>query len=104
MRCYKLFKIRKDGSIGSLFINASERYSMNVWMDAKSYKKDGFAFRPGWHCLKKANAPHLKMKLSSGEIRKFFEVEIEDFEQFERPENQGGIWFLAQKMKIIKQV
>lgn len=34
MKAYKLFKIRKDGSIGSLFINASEKYQLDTWMDA----------------------------------------------------------------------
>lgn len=97
MKAYKLFKIRKDGSIGSLFINASEKYQTDTWMDVLPIPKRGFSFRQGWHCLAKPEAPHLKMELSSGEKREFFEVEIEDFKEFRRPENQGGKWFLAQK-------
>lgn len=42
-------------------------------------------------------APHL-----SREGRVWIEVEIKDFEEFSRPEHQGGLWFLANKMKIIK--
>lgn len=103
MIAYKLFKIRKDGSIGSLFINASEKYELNTWMDARPYKKSGFAFRQGFHCLLKPEAPHLKTELSNGEKRFFFEVEVEDYEYFTRPENQGGKWVLAQRMRILKQ-
>ena len=105
MKAYKLFKVRKNGTIGSLFINAEACYPIGEWMEAqKNLKKKGFAYRPGWHCLRKPEAPHLKNELSNGQVRKFFEVEIEDFKEFERPENQGGKWFLAQRIKIIKQI
>jgi len=103
MIAFKLFKIRKDGSVGSLFINSSEKYQLNKWMDAKEFKKKGFANRKGWHCLLEPNAPHLKTELSNGEQRKFFKVEIKDYDFFERPKSQGGRWALAQKMKIIEE-
>lgn len=104
MIAYKLLKIRKDGSIGSLFINASEKYELNKWMVAQPIAKKGFAFRKGFHCLLSPVAPHLSMQLASGENRAFFEVEVEDFEFFIRPESQGGRWALAQRMKILKKV
>lgn len=104
MIAYKLFKSRKDGSIGSLFINSSEKYQIKKWMDAKPIKKNGFAFRQGWHCLIEPSAPHLKLNLSSGEIRQFWKVEIENYKFFERPESQGGKWVLAQRMKILESV
>lgn len=103
MIAYKLFKIRKDGSIGSLFINAAERYELNTWMDARPIKKSGFAFRCGFHCLVNPLAPHLKNELASGERREFFKVEVDDYEYFMRPESQGGKWILAQRMKILEK-
>lgn len=42
------------------------------------------------------------MELASGEKRIWCEVEIEDYEFYERPLVQGGTWALAQKMKIIR--
>ena len=32
------------------------------------------------------------------------EVEVEDWESYNRPESQGGAWILAQRMKIIREV
>lgn len=76
MIAYKLFKIRKDGSIGSLFINLSEKYELNQWMVANPYPTKGFAFRQGFHCLLKPEAPHLKMELASGEKRAFLRLRL----------------------------
>ena len=104
MIAYKLFKIGKDGSIGSLFFDSSKKYKLNEWLHAKPIRKKGYAYRPGFHCLHKPNAPHLKLNLSSGEQRAWFEVEIEDFEEINRPTAQGGKWFLAKKLKILKQL
>ena len=69
MRAYKLMKMRKDGSLGSLFINAKEKYEINKWMDAEFIPTKGFAERYGWHCTLKPTAPHLKEKLSNGQKR-----------------------------------
>ena len=104
MIAYKLFKIRKDGSIGSLFINASEKYKTNVWIGAEFTPTKGFAERKGWHCLLTPVAPHLKMRLKTGEIRGFYKVEIDDYDYFTRPESQGGKWVLAQRMKILEKI
>jgi hypothetical protein len=41
------------------------------------------------------------MQLANGEQRIWVEVEIEDFEYYNRPESQGGTWVLAQNMKIV---
>ena len=32
------------------------------------------------------------------------EVEVEDYETYERPESQGGTWILAQQMKVVRQL
>ena len=96
MTAYKLFRVRKDGTIGSLFINARARLPLGEWMEAQPYPTPGFAFRPGWHALVKPEAPHLSKK-----GRAWFEVEVSGFERHTRPVSQGGEWLLAKRMKIL---
>lgn len=36
--------------------------------------------------------------------RAWFKVEMEDFEKFNRPKSQGGLWYLAKKIKIINKI
>lgn len=102
MKAYKLVRIKKDGKLYPLFINKKVSTPIGVWLDAECYPTKGFAVRKGWHCTMMPKAPHLAMKLASGEQRVWCEVEIEDYDFFERPIKQGGTWALAQKMKIIK--
>lgn len=96
MKAYKLFRKMKDGSIAPLFINKKQRIPKGVWLNAESHPTKGFAFRKGWHCTLKPIAPHL-----SKNNRVWAEVEIEDFEYYNRPESQGGTWVLAQKMRVL---
>lgn len=98
-KAYKLVRKLKDGSLSSLFINKKNRFEMNTWLEAESYPTKGFAYRKGWHCTMKPNAPHLSKK-----DRVWVEVEVKDYSFFERPESQGGKWILAQKMKIIREL
>lgn len=100
---YKLFRELKDGNITSLFINKNIKLQYEIWMDAKCYPTKGFAVRPGWHCTSQPHAPHLKMVLKSGEKRIWKKVLIEDYEEVLRPENQGGLWYLAKRMMILNQ-
>ena len=102
MQAYKLMKLRKDGTLGSLFINAKEKYPTNTWMEARHIPTKGFAERTGWHCTLQPHAPHLKTDLANGEKRVWVEVEIEDVEYYDRPESQGGTWVLARHMRINK--
>jgi hypothetical protein len=99
MTAYKLFRVRKDGTIGSLFINARRRLPIGEWMTAEPYPTSGFAFRPGWHALVKPEAPHL-----SKTGRAWFVVEVENFERHTRPASQGGEWLLAKRMKIVRKL
>jgi hypothetical protein len=98
MIAYKLIRKLKDGSLSPLFINKKSRIPIGVWLDAEAHPTKGFAFRKGWHCCLKPEAPHLSEK-----DRVWVEVEVEEVELYNRPESQGGTWVLAQKMKIIKQ-
>ena len=99
MIAFKLFKLRKDGSIGSLFINSSARLPKNEWILAQSFPTKGFKVRPFWHCTAKPEAPHLSMK-----GRAWFRVRISNFEKFNRPKSQGSEWFLAKRIKILEKV
>ena len=99
MKAYKLFRLLKSGQITPLFINKTYRLPIGEWLPAEEHRTKGFAFRPGWHCTSKPEAPHLSKK-----NRVWYEVEIEDYEEIRRPENQGGLWYLGKKMKIIKEV
>jgi len=99
MKAYKLVRKMKDGSLSPLFINQKSRIPIGIWLKAELYPKKGFAIRKGWHCTLKKYAPHLSKK-----NRVWVEVEVEDYELYNRPESQGGVWVLAQKMKVIKEI
>jgi len=99
MKAYKLFRKMKDGQLAPLFINKTSRIPLNEWIDAENHPTKGFAVRQGWHCCLVKSAPHLSEK-----GRVWAEVEVEDFEYYNRPESQGGTWVLAQKMKLIKEL
>jgi hypothetical protein len=103
MKAYKLFKLRSDGSLGPLFINARLRVPTGVWMEAEDHPTKGFAHRPGWHCTHKPEAPHLAKEPKSGPRRVWCEVEIDgDITRFERPLLQGGTWFLATRLRVLR--
>lgn len=97
MRAYKLVRLLKDGSLSPLFINRRSRLSVGTWMDAEAHRTKGFAFRKGWHCTLTPHAPHLSSK-----GRVWVEVEVDEFELYNRPVSQGGTWVLAQRMRILR--
>lgn len=97
MIAFKLVRLLKSGEITPLFINKKFRLPIGEWLVAENHPTPGYKNRPFWHCTSETIAPHLSKK-----NRVWIEVEIEDFEEFDRPEHQGGLWFLANKMKIIK--
>jgi len=70
-----------------------------VWMDAEEHRTPGYQFRPGWHCLRTADAPHLSTR-----GRAWYEVEIQDYRVEQRCAKQGGAWFLARRMRIVREV
>lgn len=96
MKAYKLMRRRKDGSLGSLFINRKLIIPPRRWLKAEDHPTKGYAQRPGWHCCFAPIAPHLSTK-----GRVWVEVEVKDFEVYNRPERQGGRWILANKMKVL---
>lgn len=98
IKAYKLFRVMKDGSIAPLFINKRARVPIGQWVPAeKGYRTKGYVYRPFWHCTMTPTAPHLTEK-----GRAWFEIEIKDFTLHNKPEHQGGTWYLADNIKVIK--
>jgi hypothetical protein len=96
---YKLLRVRKDGSLGPLFINCRQRIKPGKRLKAEAHRRKGYAFRPGWHCTAHPSAPHLSMK-----GRAWFLVRVRDYEIYTRPASQGGKWILAQEMCVLGAV
>jgi len=99
MIAYKLFRKRKDGTYGPLFINRKQRVEPMTWYDAESHPTKGFAVRPGWHCCAEPLAPHLSKK-----DRVWCKVMITQYTEHQRPESQGGLWYTANKMKVLNEL
>lgn len=96
---YKLLRKRKDGSLGPLFINRKQIIPIGEWLEAENHPTKGYAVRPGWHITGSPEAPHLSM-----ENRVWCEVEFEDHYEFKRPASQGGMWYIANWMKVIREL
>jgi len=94
---YKLLRRRKDGSLGPLFINKKQRIPVGVSLFAEDHPTPGYKHRPGWHCTLAMEAPHLSTK-----DRVWCRVEIKDYVLVCRPASQGGLWALANEMKVIE--
>lgn len=106
MKAYKLFKIRKDGTLGSLFIGASKVLPIGIEMQAEKdllvseNLKRKFTYRPFWHATSLPKADHLKIDAIVKRV--WAEVDIKEFTELKRPDYQGGKWFLAERLTIKK--
>jgi hypothetical protein len=96
---YKLFRKRKDGTYGPLFINRRQRLVKGAPYRAESHPTNGYSYRPGWHICRDPRAPHLSLK-----ERVWCEVDFDLMGVIERPESQGGIWYLGKSMKILREI
>lgn len=105
MIAWKLLRKRRDGTLGPLFINKKMRIAVGEQLIAECHPTKSFQVRKGFHVLAKPEAPHLMRKDGSLALdRIWMKVEIEDYKEFRRPVSQGGVWYLAQKMKVIGPV
>lgn len=93
---FKLFRQRKDGTLGPLFINARLRVPIGQWLDAETHPTKGFAVRHGWHAALRPVAPHLSEK-----GRVWCRVALEGAKLYKRPESQGGTWVIAERLKVL---
>jgi hypothetical protein len=94
---YKLFKQRRDGSLGPLFINARQRIKVGEWMKAEDHPTKGYQHRPGWHAALLPVAPHL---CERGRV--WAEVRMTGCRKFDRPQSLGGTWVLADALKVVE--
>lgn len=105
MRAYKIFRIRKDGSIGTLFIDKRARLEIGQWYRAKDLPTKGFAHRPGWHSCSSLSAPILEnTRTARRENRWWFEVEIKEATPNPRPLKQGGMCYISPWIRIVRRV
>ena len=96
---YKLFRKRKDGTLGPLFINARLRIQLGKWMEAEDHPTKGYAHRPGWHATFVPVAPHLSEK-----DRIWCECQAFNIRRFQRPQSQGGTWVLAKHLRVMREL
>jgi hypothetical protein len=99
---YKLMRQRKDGTLGSLFIDRSTKYRSGIVYHAATYTTDGYSERFGFHAVAKPHAPHLSTK-----GRVWVKVMLlEDLHcpiiEHHRPVHQGGLWYTAPMMEIVE--
>ena len=97
MIAYKLVRQLKSGKLTPLFINKTQEIKFNKWFKSKCYPTKGFKVSQGWHCTSTPNAPHLSPK-----GRVWVKVEIDDYEEMQRPQSQGGLWYLADKIRFLE--
>jgi hypothetical protein len=98
VHAYKLFRQRNDGTLGSLFFARRSVIPIGRWIDSYAITKPGYAFRPGWHCTAAPVAPHL---YSKKEKRVWGRVELQNATELWRPGVQGGLWYIADKMRVV---
>ena len=94
---YKLFRLRRDGTLGPLFINRRQRLVVGGDYEAEEHRTKGYAFRPGWHICAAPTAPHLSKK-----GRVWAKVRFQNYTQHQRPDSQGGLWYTANRMQILE--
>jgi hypothetical protein len=97
MTAYKLLRQRKNGTLAPLFINRKQTIPIGEWLESGFHPTPGYAPRAGWHVMAKPVAPHLSTK-----GRVWAEVEIKDHQSYTRPASQGGLWYLANHMRVVR--
>lgn len=98
-RAYKLLRKRKNGTLGSLFVDRRTVLVTGQWYEAVNHQPRSLKERPGWHCLLRPCAPHL-----SSRDRVWCEVMVRDVAVLSRPASQGGAWLLAREMRIEREL
>jgi hypothetical protein len=94
--------VRRDGTLGSLFVDRKSTIPVGRWLYAKLKPTPGLKPRKGFHSLLKPVEPHLKTDLKSGERRRWFVCQALDYETIVRPEAQGGTWVVSERLKILE--
>jgi hypothetical protein len=94
--------VRRDGTLGSLFINRRQVIPVGVWLEAEDHKTKGFAHRPGWHTTPTTDT-HLALSAKGHKRRVWAQVEIMDYRQLDyRCGDVVTVWYLAEWMRVVK--
>lgn len=96
---YKLFRKRRNGTFGPLFINARQQLVIGETYEAQDVPTKGYAHRPGWHICSTPSAPHLTER-----GRVWCKVEFTLQAEVKRPAAQGGLWYLGSSMRIVEEL
>lgn len=104
VRGYKLLRVMADGSIAPLFIGAKLRLAPGVTYEAEDRPTKGYAHRPGWHTFSQPVGPHLSKAPKAGAPRQWWEVVITVSAVYDRPECQGGVWYLGSDLTLIRPI
>ena len=103
LRAYKLLRLRKDGTLGPLFVGRGLVIEPGrEYVASSTLPHPGLAHRPGFHCCAEPKAPHIKRLLKTGERRVWCEVEIKHYQEHRRPQCQGGVWYTAANMRVLR--
>lgn len=96
LHAWKLFHIRKNGTLGPLFIDRRQVLQRGIWLPAANCPTKGYAERPGWHAVCNPDAvAHLSTK-----GRVWVSVCLRDWYLWPRPESQGGTWVIGRWIKL----
>lgn len=99
LHAYKLFRVRADGSIGSLLIDTGKRLETGVWYRAEDHRpRWGKTSNPGWHAVMEPNAPHLARK----DGRAWYRVDLRGVHPVRK--RDGSIWLRSAEMRIVERV
>lgn len=96
---YKLCRKLKNGDIRTLFIDKKKNLVFNKWITAENHPTKGFAVRPYWHSTSLPIAPHL-----SERDRVWVECKIKNYSLFNRPAQQGGLWYLSKEVMFVREL
>lgn len=99
MIAYKLFHVRKDGSLGPLYCGRKLRIPVGEWLEAEDHPTRDFSDRPFWHVATEPDTSHLKAN-GARENRAWYKVEVTEITEF--PCHQG--WYLAKWLRIVEKV
>ena len=107
MKCYKLVRIRKDGTLGPMFVGTDDVFPLHMIiagtathrrMREKVFSKLGWLkFRPGLHLTLIPYAPHIGIKDADGVIKwmhddtVWVECEIPDDKDYTAEAKQNGM-------------
>lgn len=81
MFAYRLMRLRKDGTLGPLFVGRTQVVRTGDYLRARrDLPHNGLAYRPGFHCCARPSAPHIKRVLKNGKRRVWCLVSVYDYD------------------------